>query len=315
MTEAAITSLKSMKSPRNKTIDTEVADGGKYLARCLRPSSAPWSQAELQDAIICGDFFQLAPALPPASVDLLIADPPYNLTKSFNGNVFKSRSADDYAAYTRSWLTAILPLLKPTASIYVCCDWASSLIIGNILPEFFTLRNRITWQREKGRGAKANWKNACEDIFFATVSDRYTFNLDAVKVRRPVIAPYRQNGAPKDWHDTANGKFRDTCPGNFWDDLTVPFWSMPENTAHPTQKPEKLLAKLILASSNPGDTVFDPFAGSGTTAVTAKKLQRHFCAVELEERYCIWAQQRLEMSETSPEIQGFSDGIFHLRNE
>jgi len=315
VTEAAFASLKYMKSPRNKTIDTEVADGGQYLARCLRQSSAPWSKKELQDAIICGDFFQIAPSLPPASVDLLIADPPYNLTKSFNGNVFKSRKPDEYAAYTRNWLTAILPLLKPTASVYICCDWASSLIIGNILPEFFTLRNRITWQREKGRGAKANWKNSCEDIFFATVSDQYTFNLDAVKVRRPVIAPYRECGTPKDWHETANGKFRDTCPGNFWDDLTVPFWSMPENTAHPTQKLEKLLAKLILASSNPGDTIFDPFAGSGTTAVTAKKLQRHFCAVELEERYCIWAQQRLEMAETSPEIQGFSDGIFHLRNE
>ena len=70
-------------------------------------------------------------------------------------------------------------------------------------------------------------------------------------------------------YETDDGNYRNTCPSNFWDDITVPFWSMPENTAHPTQKPEKLLAKLILASSREGDTVFDPFLGSGTTAVTA----------------------------------------------
>ena len=174
------------------------------------------------------------------------------------------------------WLAS--PLLKPDASIYVCCDWESSLIIGSVLPEFFTVRNRITWQREKGRGAKANWKNGMEDIWFATVSDDYVFHLDAVRQRRRVIAPYRVDGAPKDWQETENGSFRDTCPSNFWDDITVPFWSMQENTAHPTQKPEKLLAKLLLASSDEGDLVLDPFLGSGSTSVTAKKLGRHYSA-------------------------------------
>ena len=69
---------------------------------------------------------------------------------------------------------------------------------------------------------------------------------------------YKVDGKPKDWEETESGNFRNTYPSNFWDDISIPYWSMPENTAHPTQKPEKLLAKLILASSNPGDIVFDP---------------------------------------------------------
>ena len=72
-----------------------------------------------------------------------------------------------------------------------------------------------------------------EDIWFATVSSEYTFNLEAVKLRKKVLAPYRSQGQPKDWQETAAGKFRDTCPSNFWDDISVPYWSMPENTAHP----------------------------------------------------------------------------------
>lgn len=303
-----------MSSPRNRTIRTPLEAGREYLARCLNVPETPFRPEELRDRIICGDFFTAAPKLPERSVDLLIADPPYNLTKSFNGNVFRCRDTAEYEAYTRAWLAAVRPLLKETASIYVCCDWTSSPAVARVLGEFFPVRNRITWQREKGRGAGKNWKNSAEDIYFATAGNRYTFHLDAVKIRRRVIAPYREAGKPRDWRETAAGKFRDSCPGNFWDDITVPFWSMPENTGHPTQKPEKLLAKLILASSDPGDLVFDPFAGSGSTAVTAKKLHRRFLAVEADPQYCVWAQQRLERAELHPEIQGYRDGIFYERN-
>ncbi len=245
---------------------------------------------------------------------MIIADPPYNLTKDFGGTTFSRRSENKYEDFTRQWIEAVLPLLKENGTMYVCCDWQSSLIIGRVLGEFMTVRNRITWQREKGRGASANWKNGMEDIWFATKGKDYTFNLDAVKVRRKVIAPYRANGQPKDWQETADGNFRDTCPSNFWDDITIPFWSMPENTAHPTQKPEKLLAKLILASSNEGDTVFDPFLGSGSTSVTAKKLGRRYIGVEMNEQYCLWAEQRLETADSDPAIQGYTDGVFWERN-
>ncbi len=308
--------MKSHASQRNKTIATPLAEGEAYLRRCLTAESLAGAVnlPQCLDKTIVGDMRQICPLLPPASVDLLIADPPYNLTKSFNGTVFARRQVEQYAEYTRAWLAALEPLLKVTASVYVCCDWQSSLIIGRVLADFFQVRNRITWQREKGRGAKANWKNGLEDIWFATRGDDYTFNLQAVKQRKKVRAPYRVQGRPKDWVESADGNYRDTCPSNFWDDITIPFWSMAENTAHPTQKPEKLLAKLILASSNPGDLVLDPFLGSGTTSVVAKKLGRRYIGIEMQAQYCVWAEQRLERAAVQPGIQGFVDGVFWERN-
>ena len=307
--------MADKKAKYNKTIDTPLAQGQDFLRRCVTLTQKTSDLTAVLDKTICGDMLSVCPLLPEKSVDLLIADPPYNLTKSFHGSTFSKKKAADYEAYTRAWLQAIRPLLKDTASVYVCCDWETSLIMGRVLGEFFRIRNRITWQREKGRGAKANWKNGMEDIWFATVGANYTFHLDAVKIRKKVIAPYhRADGQPKDWQQTPDGKYRDTCPSNFWDDMTIPFWSMPENTAHPTQKPEKLLAKLILASSSAGDVVLDPFLGSGTTSVVAKKLHRRYIGIEIEPQYCVWAEQRLEMVEQNPTIQGYADGVFWARN-
>ena len=188
------------------------------------------------------------------------------------------------------------------------------MIISDELSKRLMLRGRITWQREKGRGAGSNWKNCMEDIWYATASEEHKFNLEAVKLRRRVLAPYKQDGEPKDWEATKDGKFRDTCPSNFWDDISIPYWSMAENTAHPAQKPEKLLAKLILASTDEGDVVFDPFGGSGSTAVTAKKLGRRYVSVEQNPLYCAWAEKRLEDAESDRSIQGYVDGVFWERN-
>lgn len=302
-----------MSSKRNKTIDISLEDGKEYLNRCLKGDSFS-DFSKINNKIIIGDTFKVMRNLPNGFVDLMIVDPPYNLSKNYNGNIFRKTNKDAYREFTVNWIKASLPLLKENASVYVCCDWESSMVIGEVLTEFFDVKNRITWQREKGRGAKANWKNGMEDIWFATVSDNYTFNLDAVKVRKKVVAPYRVDGKPKDWDETENGNFRNTCPSNFWDDISIPYWSMPENTAHPTQKPEKLLAKLILASSNEEDVVFDPFNGSGSTSVTAKKLKRNFVGIELNEQYCIWAQKRLEMADSDNTIQGYTNGVFWERN-
>jgi site-specific DNA-methyltransferase (adenine-specific) len=136
-----------------------------------------------------------------------------------------------------------------------------------------------------------------------------------VKIKRKVIAPYRdEKGTPKDWEKHEHGNFRITHPPNIWTDITIPFWSMAENTNHPTQKPEKLLAKIILASSNKGDIVFDPFLGSGTTVVVAKKLGRKYCGVEVDEYYCCLAGKRLAHAEVDKTIQGYYDGVFWERN-
>ena len=248
------------KSLRNKTLDLPPAACGDALKKCLFPER-PLSVAEARDRVLCGDFFALAPLLPAKSYDLVIADPPYNLRKNYGGEIFQKQDDASYADFSRRWLGEIRRLLTDTGSLYVCCDWQTGLVLGPILAELFTLRSRITWGREKGRGAAKNWKNSMEDIFFCTAGADYTFHLDAVKQRRRVKAPYTENGAPKDWKKTETGNFRDTCPSNFWDDITVPFWSMAENTAHPAQKPEKLMAKLILASSDPGGLILDPFSG------------------------------------------------------
>lgn len=306
--------MEKIKAGRNKTIDTDISEGRKYLDRCITIDKPVDEINMILDKTIIGNSFDVMDLLPEKSIDLIIADPPYNLTKSFHGTQFSKKKESEYEEYTHKWLSKTIPLLKDDGSIYVCCDWETSLIIGRVLQEYLIVRNRITWQREKGRGAKANWKNGLEDIWFATKSNNYTFNLDAVKIRKKVIAPYRVDGRPKDWTETENGNYRDTCPSNFWDDITIPFWSMPENTAHPTQKSEKLLAKIMLASSSPGDIVFDPFLGSGTTSVTAKKLGRRYLGIELNEQYCVWTEQRLEMADKNDYIQGYTDGVFWERN-
>jgi len=298
------------RAPRNRTITLADGELARYAGMCPHAYTPG-----MTGTILCADTFDILPTLPAGCADLLIADPPYNLGKAYGDSAFKKMSDGDYAAFTRRWLAAVRPALKDTASVYVCSDWRSSMIIGGILGEFFTVQNRITWQREKGRGARRNWKNAMEDIWFATVSQNsYTFNIGSVKMRRRVLAPYRENGAPKDWVEHEDERFRDTYPSNFWDDVTVPYWSMPENTDHPTQKPEKLYARLILASSNPGDVILDPFAGVGTAAVAARKLGRGFLCVEREEAYCALAQKRLAMADENPAIQGYTDGVFWERN-
>ncbi len=302
---------KTIKSNRNKTIDFSLENSNEYLAKCKKEQDVK----EIQPcSVVIGDFFSAIKKVKDESIDLLIVDPPYNLDKDFHGKSFKKLDLKGYEEYTLSWIDAVYSKLKNTASIYVCCDWFSSITIGKVLSEKFILRNRITWQREKGRGAKKNWKNSLEDVFFATKGEEYTFNLEAVKQRKKVLAPYKEDGKPKDWQKTKDGNYRNTCPSNFWDDLAIPYWSMAENTAHPTQKPEKLIAKFVLASSNKGDVVLDTFMGSGTTCVVAKKLNRKYIGIEQNPLYSAWAQKRLEMAELDSSIQGYEDGVFWERN-
>jgi site-specific DNA-methyltransferase (adenine-specific) len=267
------------------------------------------------DSIINADMLEVLALLPDESADLIIIDPPYNLTRNFGNTTFTARKEDQYEDYLRSWMHEVCKKLKPAGSLYLCGDWRCTAALQRVLAEELTIINRITWEREKGRGAQSNWKNSMEDIWFAVKDpNNYYFNVEAVMMKRRVKAPYKENGVPKDWEDTPEGKFRMTYPSNFWTDISVPFWSMRENTDHPTQKPEKLFAKLILASSKEGDVVFDPFVGSGTSCVVARKLGRHFCGIELNEEYCLWAQKRLFLAQEDTSIQGYSDGVFWERH-
>ena len=306
--------MNKVRAPRNRTI---ILNSGvrKLYSQEIVQISKPVGKGAIENKIVNQDVFEILDFLPKNFVDLLILDPPYNLTKTFNSTAFKKKSISKYAEWFESWLVKLLPVLKNNASVYVCSEWYSSTAIHLVLEKYLKVRNRITWEREKGRGAKRNFKNAAEDIWFATVSDDYIFNVDDVKLKRKVIAPYTDtNGTPKDWLDTFKGQFRLTHPSNLWNDITVPFWSMPENTDHSTQKPEKLMAKLILASTNRNGFVFDPFAGVGSSLVAAKKLKRRFLGVEIENEYCLLAAKRLQLAELDKSIQGYQDGVFWERN-
>ena len=262
-----------------------------------------------------GDVLKMLEFVPDNFADLIIIDPPYNLTKNFNGFKFNSRSDESFDEYLETWFPQVCKKLKPNGSLYMCGDWKCTSSLQRAIEKELSILNRITWQREKGRGAKSNWKNGMEDIWFAVKNPKdYYFDVESVKMKRKVIAPYKVDGKPKDWDQSEDGNFRITYPSNFWDDISIPFWSMPENTDHPTQKPEKLYAKLILASSKPGDIVFDPFLGSGTTSVVAKKLGRNYCGIEMNQEYCLWTEKRLQMAEKDSSIQGYSDGVFWERN-
>jgi site-specific DNA-methyltransferase (adenine-specific) len=302
------------RAPRNRTLtisDNEI----DMLMRQTISLETPCVPDEIEDRVIHQDLFSCIDFLPNKFIDLAIIDPPYNLSKKFGNNKFSKTSAESYEEWLESWISSFKRCLKNTASLYVCCDWQSSKSVQTVLEKHFIVRNRITWEREKGRGANSNWKNCSEDIWFCTVSNEYFFNVDAVKLKRKVIAPYRNSsGEPKDWEETTDGNYRLTHPSNLWTDITIPFWSMPENTDHPTQKPEKLIAKLILASSKLGDFVFDPFLGSGTTCVVAKKLNRKFSGIEQETEYCQISVKRLERARLDNSIQGYHDGYFWERN-
>jgi len=298
----------------NRSLSLTESELKKYSSQFIQLSK-PQNVKSITNKIINQDILSAVKYLPEKFVDLLFIDPPYNITKKFNRVSFREMNNDKYEDWLESWLSKLIVLLKENSSIYICGDWKSSSAIFKVGSKYFQVRSRITWEREKGRGAKANWKNCSEDIWFFTNSDKYTFNVEKVKLRRKVLAPYRdEKRNPKDWGQNSSGNFRDTFPSNIWNDISVPFWSMPENTEHPTQKPEKLLAKLILASTNEGDIVFDPFLGSGTTSVTAKKLGRKYVGVEIDNYYCSLALKRLELAEKDKKIQGYEDDVFWERN-
>ena len=310
--------MSKTPAPRNKTIFLSQEEIEHYSSRSITLEKKAKIK-DILDKTIYQDTFDALTYLPANFADLVVVDPPYNLTKKFGTKEFKSMDWNEYKKWMDKWLAEVFISLKPNGTLYICSDWNTSIAIPEIAGKYFLLKNRITWEREKGRSSGNNWKNCIEDIWFFTKSPEYTFNLEALKLKRPVLAPYKdEQGIPKDWQEDQeedNKKYRLTAPSNLWTDISIPFWSMAENTPHPTQKPEKLIAKLILASSNEGDVVFDPFLGSGTTSVTAKKLNRHYVGIEREKEYVALAEKRLEMADENKTIQGYEDGVFKLRHD
>lgn len=159
---------QKIRAGRNRTIDLTASEESRYRKSLLKLAE-PADLRAITNKTIWQDVNDAIRFLPESFVDLMIVDPPYNLQKTYNTNTFKKMDSRDYVSWVDSWMSKMLRVLKPDASIYVCCDWQSSFPIYEVLTRYFSVRNRITWEREKGRGSKTNWKNCSEDIWFATI--------------------------------------------------------------------------------------------------------------------------------------------------
>ena len=157
--------LVKPRAPRNRTV-TLTQEETRQMETELLQLTGPAEVGTVQNRVLWGDAFCLAQWLPHAFVDLLVLDPPYNLTKTFGESTWKACSSADYQNWLESWLPGLLRLVKPTGTVYLCGDWRSSAALHQAAEKYLVVRNRITWEREKGRGAQHNWKNTSEDIFF-----------------------------------------------------------------------------------------------------------------------------------------------------
>ncbi|MCR4580000.1 MAG: site-specific DNA-methyltransferase, partial [Treponema sp.] len=180
--------MEKKRALNNRTLTLEDSERPKLKASLLTEdflSSHPDSQ--IINKTLNGDIVSMLKFIPDKFADLIIIDPPYNLSKNFNGMHFNSRSEDSYEAYLSEWFPLVCSKLKDNGSLYMCGDWKCTSALQRAIEKELTIMNRITWQREKGRGAKSNWKNGMEDIWFAVKNpEDYYFNVEAVKQKRQV---------------------------------------------------------------------------------------------------------------------------------
>lgn len=252
-----------------------------------------------------GDSFSWLSSLLDESVDLIFADPPYNIKKA-EWDTFESQQ--EYVNWSVKWIEQAARVLKPGGTLYIC---GFSEILADIkLPalKFFKGCRWLVWHYKNKANLGNDWGRSHESILHFRKSREFTFNIDDVRIPygdhtlkypdhpQAETSQYGKNGQ-KDrlWRPNPKGaKPKDvieiptTCNG------------MHEKTPHPTQKPEELLRKIVLASSNPGDVVVDPFLGSGTTTVAADQLKRKWMGCDTSLEYCSWAARRIELVEEWP---------------
>jgi site-specific DNA-methyltransferase (adenine-specific) len=256
-----------------------------------------------------GDSIEWLKSLPSESVDMIFADPPYNIKKA-DWDTFESQ--EEYIKFSMRWIEQSARVLKPTGTLFVCGFSEILADIKHPASRLFKSCRWIVWHYKNKANLGSDWGRSHESILHFRKSKNFTFNIDDVRI------PYNEHTLKYPSHPQAetsqygNGKSRN----NVWephpngakpkDVLDIPqdlveipttCNGMHEKTPHPTQKPEELLRKLILASSNVGDTVLDPFCGSGTTPVCAEQLQRKWMACDLSPEYLDWATDRIERVE------------------
>ena len=157
-----MTAKNPVRAKRNKTLTLTETELPFLDSQIVTPDSLPASFRD--DIIVNGDVMECLSLIPDSHFDLVIADPPYNLQREFHGMQFRTMSSSGYEAYLRSWFYPLCDKLTPGGSLYMCGDWRCSSSMQRVIEERLTILNRITWQREKGRGARANWKNSMEDL-------------------------------------------------------------------------------------------------------------------------------------------------------
>jgi len=255
------------------------------------------------DDILNGDCLKKLAGLPAGSVDLAFADPPFNI--GYEYDVYRdSRHKTDYLKWTDDWLRAVKRVLKPTGSFYVAIgdEYAAEMKV-RLDGLGYTMRNWIIWHYTFGVSCTKKFSRSHAHIFYyAADAKRFTFNPDPVRVpsaRQTMYADRRANPVGKLPDDTWVLRPQES-PEHFREDsdtwhLNRVCGTFKERTQlHPCQMPESVLERIISVSSNPGDIVLDPFAGSGTTLAVAKRLRRRFLGVELSAEYTEAIRDRLQ---------------------
>jgi site-specific DNA-methyltransferase (adenine-specific) len=238
------------------------------------------------------DFHDAVAGLPDASLDLVLADPPYGLGKDY-GNDSDKLGGVEHLEWTLGWLRAVIPKLKPSGSLYVFCTWQYAPEIFSFLKTRLTMVNEIIWDRRVPSmgGTVRRFTSVHDNIGLFAVSRNYYFDLDPVRIPYDAI--------------TKKARSRKLFEGSKW--LEVGYnpkdiWSVsrlhrqhPERVAHPTQKPLELIERMVLASCPADGIVLDPFMGSGTTAVACAVHGRRFIGYEINPDYYAIAGQRLAL--------------------
>lgn len=229
--------------------------------------------------LVLGDCIKELKLIDSNSVDLIIADPPYNVGKDY-GNDSDSQNFDDYMAFTKQWLKECHRVLKNDGTIYVFIGFRYISYLFKIMEEDLKMNfvNWISWHYTQGVGKTKGFSPRHDDILMFSKTDKYKFNLDAIRV-------------PQKYYRKVNN-MRGANPGDVWEVSHI-HYCQKGRQPHPTQKPEALIERMVLASSNEGDLVVDPFSGSGTTMRVCQQLERNGLGIELNEEYIEQTKERL----------------------
>ena len=241
--------------------------------------------------IFHGDALDVLPILPDESVDLIFVDPPYNIGKKYVNFIDKWPSESAYVEWCKQWLDICIQKLSPTGTMYVMASTQSMPYLDLYLRDRLTILSRIVWHYDSsGVQAKKRFGSLYEPILHCVKDpNTYTFNAESIMVEAKTGSQRKLIDYRKKKPAVYNSK---KVPGNVWYFPRVRY-RMPEYEEHPSQKPEALLERIILASSNPGELVLDPFAGTFTTCAVAKRLGRRCIGIEIEEEYIKIGLRRL----------------------